>query len=259
MFKITDATLNTGVFQPAGSNSVWLFVTRDKTSDRTQYADHLEGDLLYWQGQTAGRTDDKIIGHEQVGDELLIFYRDSKRQHPGAGFRFEGPFQYVSHTGGGPTNFVLQRWSIQQDIEAPQDTFDPTSLEDGRKKVWAEVKRRQGQAKFRRELLRAYGGRCAITRCAVEPILEAAHIRPYLGKETNVVCNGLLLRADLHTLFDLGLITIDGSLRVVVDLRLVGSTYGKLAGKKLRLPHGKADRPSVQALAWHREDHGKPG
>lgn len=79
LFHIEDATLNTGVFRPKGRNSIWLFVTRDKTSDRTQYIDRFEGGLLYWQGQTAGRTDQAIINHEATGDELVVFYRDSKR------------------------------------------------------------------------------------------------------------------------------------------------------------------------------------
>lgn len=109
LFSITDATINTGVFRPAGYRSVWLFVTRDKTNDRTQYRDFLDGDLLHWEGQTSGRTDSKIVDHEANGDELLVFYRGSKRQHPKAGFKFEGQFRYLSHTPGNPSQFLLQR------------------------------------------------------------------------------------------------------------------------------------------------------
>jgi hypothetical protein len=58
LFGITDATLNTGVFRPKGTASIWLFVTEEKTADRTQYRDRLEGDTIYWQGQTSGRTDE---------------------------------------------------------------------------------------------------------------------------------------------------------------------------------------------------------
>ena len=78
MFSIVDATVNTGVFRPAGSKSLWLFVTRDKTSDRTQYADKLDGDLLHWEGQTSGRTDSRIIDHETSGDELLVGDRQAQ-------------------------------------------------------------------------------------------------------------------------------------------------------------------------------------
>jgi hypothetical protein len=108
-FQITDSTLNTGIFQPRGHRSVWLFVTEQKTPDRTQYVDRLDGEVLYWQGQPRGSKDLLIIEHEQRGLELLVFYRHSRYAFPGAGFRYEGPFRYASHAGSGPTSFVLRR------------------------------------------------------------------------------------------------------------------------------------------------------
>jgi putative restriction endonuclease len=254
-FGIVDSTVNTGVFRLKGSRSVWLFVTRDKTNDRTQYKDNLEGDLLHWEGQTSGRTDAKIVEHEANGDELLVFYRDSKRQHPKAGFRFEGQFRYLSHKPGNPSAFLLQRVreQIESEAAAEVETFDPTDIEDGRSKVLAAVSRRQGQSKFRRELMRAYEGKCAVTGCAIEPLLEAAHIHPYLGPHTNHVTNGLLLRADIHTLFDLGLLAVDADHRVVGAEILLGSDYAALIDQPLELPSREADRPSGKALEWHRD------
>lgn len=111
MFGIKDATINTGTFRPKGHDSVWLFVTEKKTSDRTQYYDRLDNDVLHWDGQTMGRTDHWIIGHKNQSLELLLFYRKSKTEHPGAGFRYEGPFEYVSHRGSHPTRFTLRRAS----------------------------------------------------------------------------------------------------------------------------------------------------
>lgn len=108
-FDIKDATLNTGVFRPPDHDSVWLFVTKDKTPDRTQYVDDLDGDVLRWQGQTQGRSDRVIIDHEYLGLELLVFYRERKYSHPGAGFVYEGRFRYESHSGSHPTSFVLRR------------------------------------------------------------------------------------------------------------------------------------------------------
>ncbi|MBX7497226.1 HNH endonuclease [Qipengyuania sp. 6B39] len=257
IFSITDATINTGVFRPSGYRSIWLFVTRDKTNDRTQYRDHLEGDLLHWEGQTSGRTDSKIIDHQANGDELLVFYRESKRQHPKAGFKLEGRFKYLSHSPGKPSRFLLQRIDnvVEGVEEFEADPFDPASVEDGRKKVLASVARRQGQGAFRRALMRAYDGQCAVTGCAIEALLEAAHIHPYLGPETNHTTNGLLLRADIHTLFDLGLMAINHSNQVVVSDRLLGSDYDHLSGKSLQTPTDAADHPSSKALAWHRTQH----
>lgn len=255
MFGIVDSTVNTGVFRPKGSRSIWLFVTRDKTNDRTQYKDNLEGDLLHWEGQTSGRTDPKIVEHEANGDELLVFYRDSKRQHPKAGFRFEGQFRYLSHKPGKPSAFLLQRFREQLEKQpVPElDPFDPTDIEDGRRKVLAAVSRRQGQSKFRRELMRAYEGKCAVTGCAIEPLLEAAHIHPYLGPHTNHVTNGLLLRADIHTLFDLGFLAVDAGHRLIGAEILSGTDYAALIGQELALPSNASDRPSGKALDWHRE------
>jgi hypothetical protein len=256
MFEVTDATINTGIFRPKDTNSIWLFVTRDKTKDRTPYVDAFDGDLLHWQGQLAGRRDREIIQHETAGDELLVFYRESKRAHAGAGFRFEGRFRYLKHENTKPANFLLQRLGAKDEVEAPETLYDPTSLEDGRHKTWAAINRRQGQPAFRRSLVRAYGGCCAITDCAIEALLEAAHILPYRGPETNDVRNGLLLRADIHTLFDLGAVMIgeDGKVRLAETLR--NSEYRALEGKLMRSPEDPADRPSEKALAWHRGERG---
>lgn len=108
-FKIVDATIRTGVFRPKGFDSVWLFVTAKKTLDQTQYADFLDGNLLHWDGQTSGRSDPTIIDHRRNGIELLLFYREAKDKYPNFGFRYEGPFEYVSHKGAGPAHFKLKR------------------------------------------------------------------------------------------------------------------------------------------------------
>lgn len=109
MFDITDSTINTGIFRPAGHSSIWLFVTEQKTSDRTQYRDRLKVDELEWDGQLSGRKDRQIAEHRQDGVELIVFYRRDRYEHPGSGFRYEGVFEYVSHTGGSPTHFRLRR------------------------------------------------------------------------------------------------------------------------------------------------------
>ncbi len=109
MFAITDATINTGIFQPPEHDSIWLFVTEKKTPDRTQYEDRLDGDLLQWDGQTSGRKDDLIIRHQDRGLEILVFYRHEKYEFADAGFRYEGPFEYVSHQGSNPAHFILRR------------------------------------------------------------------------------------------------------------------------------------------------------
>ena len=109
LFGIRDATLNNGVFHVKERQEIWLFVTENKTADREQYADKLTGNMLHWQGQRLGRTDSLVIDHKRSGNRLLLFYRTAKYQFDGAGFRYEGPFEYVSHSGSRPTSFILRR------------------------------------------------------------------------------------------------------------------------------------------------------
>ena len=261
LFNIRDATIRTGVFHPKGTASVWLFVTENKPGDRTPYLDRLEGDTLHWQGQMAGRTDAWIIEHNARGLEILVFYRESKNEYPEYGFRYLGPFAYISHTGSRPTNFVLQRVSsrieaISSDA-ADDDAFDPAGVDDARKRTMRSIAQRRGQRAFRQSLLGAYEGKCAITECAVADVLEASHIYPYQGPGTNHVTNGLLLRADIHTLFDCGLITIDpDSLMVVTKEQLRGSNYWAYNNRPLRVPQNPAHRPSVTALRMRLADCG---
>lgn len=108
-FSITDASLNNGVFRPKDYDSVWLFVTEKKTPDRTEYIDLLEGDVLHWDGQRQGRTDKWIIEYRERGTEILLFYREHREQYSDYAFRYEGAFEYVSHTGSQPAHFILRR------------------------------------------------------------------------------------------------------------------------------------------------------
>lgn len=86
----------------------------------------------------------------------------------------------------------------------------------------------------------------------VEQALEAAHIVRYQGPGTNHVSNGLVLRADLHTLFDFGLLSVDpATLTILVSPELGGSDYVGLRGQLLKLAHALAT-PSPHALAYHR-------
>ncbi len=129
-------------------------------------------------------------------------------------------------------------------------TYDPKNQEDARERVLREIVQRRGQQKFRKTLIAAYRGHCVITGCSVTPLLEAAHITPYLGPETNSVTNGLLLRADIHTLWDLGLIAVNPeSWTVWVSPEITDLTYQNLTGAPLAPPVDPAQSPSGAAMA----------
>lgn len=93
---------------------------------------------------------------------------------------------------------------------------------------------RPGQANFRGTMFARYGGECCISGCRVDTLLEAAHIIPYRGDQTDDVRNGLLLRVDLHRLFDAHLITINPvTLRVEVANSVDDAEYQALNGKRM--------------------------
>jgi putative restriction endonuclease len=135
--------------------------------------------------------------------------------------------------------------------------FDPTSLADARERTLASIAVRQGQPQFRKALLQAYGGRCALSACEVEAALEAAHIVPYLGARTNHVQNGILLRGDLHALFDRGLLGVNPETwTVVLHDDLQGTSYESLRGAAVSIPVHEKFRPSPEAFRRHLEAAG---
>lgn len=118
---------------------------------------------------------------------------------------------------------------------------------------------RLGQGTFKILVTDAYGRACAITEEHSLPVLEAAHIKPYGDSGPHAVYNGLLLRSDVHRLFDRGYITVTPEYRIEVSRRLKeefenGRSYYPYHGQVLHhLPANPADHPSKDLLIWHNE------
>ena len=116
------------------------------------------------------------------------------------------------------------------------------------------------QGAFRAVVLDAYEARCAITGHKIRPTLQAAHIRPVASGGQHRVDNGLLLRSDIHTLFDLGYVSIGPQSRLLVSPRL-RSDFGNgddlyaLASqaRSIAIPKRLSHRPSPETLEWHRD------
>lgn len=140
----------------------------------------------------------------------------------------------------------------QAEMEGESMASLPPIESDHDSRVWAmtAISQRQGQPLFRMKLLDAYEGRCAVTGSGAVRVLEAAHIHPYRGAHTNRVDNGLLLRSDIHTLFDLGLLWFE-NLRIFVSAELEGTDYRALHGTPLRLPREPACHPNPKHLEHH--------
>ena len=126
------------------------------------------------------------------------------------------------------------------------------------------AKRRLGQGAFRTLVANAYQRRCAITGERSVPVLQAAHIQSFSDEGPNTVDNGILMRSDMHALFDAGYLTIDydqrGESRVVFSGRLHedfgnGKDYSPYHGRRLAVvPDRKNLRPARQYLEWHHEN-----
>lgn len=101
----------------------------------------------------------------------------------------------------------------------------------------SRTKARNGQNSFRKALLQRYGLHCAVTGPCPAEVLQAAHLRPFAEHETHSVSEGMLLRSDIHQLFDAGLIAIDpGTMTVAVAPALAQyADYTKFEGAKVSL------------------------
>lgn len=120
------------------------------------------------------------------------------------------------------------------------------------------VRRRMGQGGFALVVADAYQKRCAITGERTLPVLEAAHIKPVTRGGLHRPDNGLLLRTDIHRLFDRGYVTVtpERTFRVSSHLQRDwhnGRVYYELDGKQIRLPDAEPNRPSRTELEWHND------
>jgi putative restriction endonuclease len=119
---------------------------------------------------------------------------------------------------------------------------------------------RLGQGTFRVLVTDAYNRRCALTGERTLPVLQASHIKPFSQSGPNRTSNGLLLRADLHILFDQEYLTVTKDLKAEVSQKIKeeyenGQDYYALHGRALSvIPSRKIDRPSIEFLQWHNQN-----
>ena len=161
-------------------------------------------------------------------------------------------FPLDSETGRALAEWGTRQLSMQQPMRiaeriAPPMFGDPML-----------VRPRLGQGAFRLIVSDAYGKKCAVTGEKTLPVLEAAHIKPVASGGEHRVDNGLLLRSDLHKLFDLGYATITpaGEFRVSQKLKetwMNGKVYYDMDGSSIRRPFRSDDNPSRLFLEWHND------
>src|SRR5665647_1354664 len=114
------------------------------------------------------------------------------------------------------------------------------------------VQLRLGPGTFRIAVTSAYGA-CAVSGEHSLPALEAAHLRPYADGGEHALPNGLLLRADIHRLYDTGYVTVTPDYRFRVSHDLAddfhnGREYERFAGRTIAVPRTLIDQPDPELL-----------
>lgn len=123
------------------------------------------------------------------------------------------------------------RWTAASPTLPPP----PDAVEDGKRVEQVLRVIRDGQTDFRKRLVEHYGAVCMVTGTSHPSVIDAAHIAPYNGISTNTLSNGLLLRKDIHALFDAGLLLISPDLVVSVSDAVTDACYRALDGRRLTL------------------------
>jgi putative restriction endonuclease len=174
-----------------------------------------------------GRQNLRYKGYDLTQGEGLRIWRECQERAPGIGADLLGEIPVSDLTG--------PRWGA------------PTL-----------VIPRRGQGTFRVAVTEAYDRACAVTNEHSLPALEAAHIKPYAEEGPHAVNNGLLLRSDLHRLFDRGYLTVTPEYKVEVSDKLKGhfhngKSYYPLHGTDIKFPRSIGLRPDPNFLRWHNE------
>lgn len=120
------------------------------------------------------------------------------------------------------------------------------------------IQPRLGQGAFRILVTDHYRRRCAISGERTLPALDAAHIRPFADGGSHEISNGILMRRDIHSLFDLGYVTISPDMKFEVSRKIReeyenGRHYYALHGTSVQTPEGSDRQPNRSALIWHNE------
>lgn len=191
--------------------------------------------------------DDPLVGCIMLRD---VFFRHSELSRPApegwAKNIVQGKKYRATETIG---EAIVRQLLIDGDLadQVPGEVFGDPRL----------TPLRLGQRPFQALVLAAYRRTCAVTGERIVPVLQASHIRPVAAGGENRVDNGLLLRSDVHTLFDRGYLGLHPeklSLMVSPSLRREfsnGEEFYARAGEIIALPNRRANRPNPEYLGWH--------
>lgn len=209
----TFNAISRGVFTPRDQRIIVFFITKEKQQVLTQYVDHIDNDLLFWEGEIGHGNDDRIIS---MRDEVHIFYRD--RHHMNFVYKGRAILGNYRLYSDRPSRFNFQLIDITQrdfDIVAePIPEYLPANTERT-----AVVASRIGQGYFQEESIRIWHT-CCVSGFTKESILTASHIKPWRASDNQERLDGynsLLLVPTYDKLFDRGYIGFDCNGRITIS------------------------------------------
>ncbi|MEV4019916.1 HNH endonuclease [Nonomuraea angiospora] len=238
-------------FAPLRVSEAWEFFGQGNGSSSLGELRHQVG---RYRSQPIDPGEDPVIGCVIIRD--AFFFPDDRIAGPPPDFAsniVQGKsYDLASHPAADYFHDLLHRIGIGVNI----DLSEPWHR-DG--PVYGDPRlapRRLGQLAFQAVVLHAYERRCAISGDRIRPVLQAAHIRPVAAGGQHRLDNGLLLRSDIHTLFDRGYLAIDPKHRLLVSPRLReefgnGEEFYRRAGQEIHVPIRPRDRPHPETLEWH--------
>ena len=184
-----------------------------------------------WYGKTTSKVGQPQIEQLLSGEyPVLLFTRIDDRKP----FTYQGRVSKDSVVANSPVEVI---WNLpsHESKEFVQPDDNQIDLPE-REKVVRAIYLRRGQQGFRQRLLEKYNYKCVISDCDIQELLEAAHIHPYASSQDNHHTNGLLLRADIHTLFDLNLIAIQpGTNEIHLHESIKKLPYSAFSDKKVAI------------------------
>ncbi|QGQ23930.1 HNH endonuclease [Gimesia benthica] len=228
-----------------------------KENGRYRHTDTKNADIIILSRDGLAYGQFEIVGQEKPNDEDLIAYPKAQKTYlVEKSTLYNNPVRLsdLSIKGLSWTKKVTedQYQEIQKAAKGGSEYSSSVVLPESQielERVLRVVTQRLGQGVFRDELIQMYEGKCAITGCNAIEALEAAHIDPYCNTGSNDPSNGLLLRADIHKLFDRNLVGIEpDSLTVHISASISNTEYGNLNGKTLLAPQAEIIEPNQQAL-----------
>jgi putative restriction endonuclease len=229
----TFNAISRGVVTPKGQDLIILFITKEKQESLTQYEDHIEQDILFWEGEKEHGSDKRIISERDI---IHVFYR-AKHHSP---FIYEGRAGLRSYKFLviQPSKFTFHLIDRKVEIESivneiQENYFMPVTERE------AIIKSRLGQGLYRQKALSIWKT-CSVTHFTKEEVLIASHIKPWKlsnNEERVNPYNSLILVPTLDKLFDKGYIGFDGSNGKILLSEKINSSDWKRIGisKELQL------------------------